>query len=60
MVPKEGLILFKAVQMLTELNLGSIEHSQVTLVKKKLQWMSSFWIRSCWPGFFSWIEIQTS
>lgn len=53
MVPKEGLILFKAVQMLTELNLGSIEHNQVTLVKKKLQWVSSFWIRSCWPGFFS-------
>lgn len=44
--------------MLTELNLGSVEHNQVTLVKEKLQWVSSFWTRSCWPGFFSWISFK--
>lgn len=41
-----------------ELNLGSAKHGQVTLKKTKVQRLSSFWIRSCWPGFFSWISFK--
>jgi len=53
MVATEGLVLFDVLQILTELNLGGVEHGQVTLQWTTVQRLSSFWISSHWSGRFS-------
>lgn len=57
-VATEGLMLFEVFQILTGLNLGSVEHDQVTLKWTEVQQLSSFWINSCWRGRFSWISFK--
>lgn len=51
-------MLFEVFWILSGLNLGSVEHDQVTFKWTKVHRLSSFWISSCWPGCLSWISFK--